>query len=120
MAVAVEWNDPPDLEMIGHDPLLAGEFLEASRITPSVEPHPTSVTSASSGPMSLGGTMSVMPLHFAAAFLDHHAADVRIGEFVADERAVFIVFVRRRGEDVTGNAGHGARGDAALGVLETQ
>ena len=59
-------------------------------------------------------------LHFSRPFLDHHAAFVRVGELIADERAVFVVFIRGGGEDVAGNTGHRARRDAALGVLETQ
>ena len=45
---------------------------------------------------------------------------LRVGEFVADERAVFVVLVGRGGKDVPGHTRHGARRDAALGVLETQ
>jgi hypothetical protein len=45
---------------------------------------------------------------------------VRVGEFVAEQRAVFVVLVRSRSEDVAEHAGHGARRDAALGVFETE
>jgi hypothetical protein len=96
--------------MIGHDPFFAGEFLDRSRITPSVEPQPTRVGRRFRAD-EFGGAISVTAAFILRpAFLDHHTPDVRVGEFVADKGAVFVVFVRRRSEDVTENAGHGPAG----------
>ena len=117
----VEWNDPFDVKLIGHDSFFAGEFLDG------FANHAFGRTPSDQRDGRVFGTDEFRrgdvvdrSLHFAAAFLDHHAAHVRVGEFIADERAVFVVLVRGGGEDVTGNAGHRARRDAALGVLETQ
>ena len=41
-------------------PSSPASFSTASRITPSVEPQPTSVTAAFSGPTSFGGAMSLI------------------------------------------------------------
>src|SRR5437016_1360885 len=59
-------------------------------------------------------------LHFAGAFLHHHPAFLRIGEFIADKRAVLIVLVGRGGKNVTGHSRHRARRNSARRVLVTQ
>src|SRR5262249_36735280 len=59
-------------------------------------------------------------LHFSGAFLHHHPALLRIGEFITNERAVFIVLVGRRGENVTGQSRYRARRNSARRVLVTQ
>ena len=90
-------------------------------MTPSVEPQPTSVTAALSGPTSLGGAICESTrFHFARALFHHQAALGGVGEFVADQRAVLVVFIRGRDMDVAGHAGDGARRDAALGEFVTQ
>ena len=80
-------------------PSSAASFSTASRITPWVEPQPTSVTAAFSGPNSRGGNeLRQGGLHLAPALLDHHPPLVRVGELVADQRAVLIVLVGGRDE----------------------
>ena len=117
----VERDDPFDVKLIGHDSFLAGEFLDgfanhALGRTPADQRHGGVFRTDE----LRRGDVVDRGLHLAAAFLDHHAALVRVGEFIADERAVFVVLVGGGGEDVTGHAGHRARRDAALGVLEAQ
>ncbi len=102
-------------------PSSPASFSTASRITPSVEPHPTSVTAALSGPKSFGGAMSLI----AACILRPRFSTIirRMFGLVNSsliQRAVFVVLIGGRGEDVTGHAGHRARRDTALGVLETE
>src|ERR1700674_3103536 len=91
---SVEWNDPSDLKVIGHDPFLAGEFLDG------FENH---AVGRSPPDQRDGGVFRAdefwrsdvvdRSLHLASAFLDHHPAFVRVGEFIADNRAVFVVLV---------------------------
>src|SRR4029077_11633773 len=59
-------------------------------------------------------------LHFAGAFLHHHPPLLRIGEFITDERAVFIVLVGRGGKNVTGHSRHRAGRNSAGRVFVTQ
>ena len=119
--LGVERHDPFDGSWLATMPSSPASFSTASRMTPSVEPQPTSVTAAFSGPTSLGGAMCRHDgLHLARALLHHHAALVRVGEFVADERAVLVVLVGGGDVDVAGHARHGAGRDAALGVLVAQ
>jgi len=56
-------------------------------------------------------------IFFAHALFHHGAALDGVGVLVADEHAVFIVFVARDYMGVAGNAGNDAGGDAALGDL---
>ena len=55
--------------------------------------------------------------NFAHALFHHGAALRRVGEFVADQDAVFIVLVAGSSVGVAGDAGNGARRNAALGDL---
>src|SRR5436190_20363404 len=106
----VERNDPFYLKLVGYDAFFAGEFLDG------FANHALGRTPANQsdggilGPEKFWrGDVVDRRQHFAAAFLDHHSALVRIGELIADDRAVFVVLVRGGGEDVTGNARHSAR-----------
>src|SRR5438067_2279840 len=117
----VEGNDPFYLKVVGHDAFFAGEFLDG------FTNHALGRAPADENDGGVLGTEKFWRgdvvdrrLHFAAAFLDHHPALVRVGEFIADDRAIFVVFVRGGGEDVAGHAGDSAWRNAALGVLETQ
>src|ERR1700682_4613713 len=117
----VAWNDPPDLKLVRLNAFFAGEFLDG------FANHALGRTPADQRDRGVLGPEKFWrsdvvdgSLHFPAAFLDHHPPLVRVGEFVADDRAVFVVLVGGGGEDVTGDTGHRARRDAALGVLEAQ
>ena len=102
-------------------PSSPASFSTASRITPFGRTPSDQRDGGVFGADELRrGDVVDRALHLARAFLDHHAALVRVGEFIADERAVFVMLVRGGREDVAGHAGHRARRDAALGVLEAQ
>src|SRR5881394_4421423 len=106
----VEGNDPPDLKLVGHNAFFAGEFLDGFANYALGRTPADQRDSGVLGTEKLWrGDVVDRSLHFAPTFLDHHPALVRVGEFIADDRAIFVVLVRGRGEDVTGNAGHGAR-----------
>ena len=116
--VGVERHEPLDLQVVGDDALLAASCSIASRITPSVEPQPTSVTSASAGPNSVGGSMTRQDaVHLAHALFVHRLAFVRIGVLVADQPAFVVVLVGGDHVDVAWRAGERARRDAAVGDL---
>ena len=90
-------RDPFYLKLVGHDTFFARvSFSTASRITPSVEPQPTRVTA--DGVLGTGkfwrSDVVDRSLHFAAAFLDHHPALVRVGKLIADDRSVLVMLVR--------------------------
>ncbi len=99
-------------------PSSSASFCMASWMTPSVEPQPISVTSASSAPHSSGGfEQRQNRFHLAHALFVHRLALVRIGELVADQHAVFIVLVGGDDVHVARRARHRARRDAAGGDL---
>src|SRR5256714_10175896 len=108
----VEGNDPFYLKVVGHDAFFAGKFLDG------FTNHALGRAPADESDSGILGTEKLWrgdivdrSLHFAAAFLDHHPALVRGGEFVADNRAVFVVLVGRRGGDVARDARDPARWD---------
>src|SRR6266550_4517762 len=117
----VERNDPFNLELIGDDSFFAGKFFYrfANHAVGRTPPDQRNGGVFGTEEFRRGDVVDRSP-HLAAAFLDHHPALVRVGEFVTDQRAVFVVFVRGGDEEVTGGAGDRARRDAALGVLEAQ
>ena len=85
-------------------------------MTPSVDPQPMSVTSASRGPDQFGRRDRGFDSgNLALALLHHVAALDGVGELVADEHAVFHVLVGGDGVGVARHAGNGARRDAAFG-----
>src|SRR5438046_1794655 len=98
----MEGNDPSYLKLIGHDAFFAGEFLDG------FANHALGRTPADQGDGSVLGSEKFWrsdvvdrSLHFAATFLDHHPALVRVGELIADDRAVFVVLIRGGSENVT-------------------
>src|SRR5438477_5061578 len=117
----VERNNPLYLKLVGHDSFFAGEFFYRFADHAVGRTPPDQRDGRVFGAEKLRrGDIVDRSLHFAATFLDHHTALVRVREFIADERAVFVVLVRGSDEDVTRDAGHRARGNAALGILEAQ
>src|SRR5437764_4989938 len=98
----VEGNDPPDLKLIGHDAFFAGEFLEGFE-NHTISGAPTNQRDGSvfGADEFRRGDVVDGCLHLAAAFFDHHPPLVRVSELIADDRAVFVVLVSGRGEDVT-------------------
>src|SRR6476659_2544097 len=102
----VEGNNPFYLKLIGHDAFFAGEFLDG------FADHALGRTPADQGNRGVFRAEKFRRrdivdrrLHFATAFLDHNPALVRVGEFIADDRAVFVVLVGGGGEDVARDAG---------------
>src|SRR5438067_137171 len=63
---------------------------------------------------------SSAPSEFFPLSLHDALPILRIGEFITDERAVFIVLVGRCGKNVTGHSRHRARRNSARRVLVTQ
>src|SRR5207253_11056496 len=110
-----------DLELIGHASCRAGAFFYgfANHAVRGTPPYQRDGGVFGAEKFRRGDVVD-RSLHFAAAFLDHHPALVRVGEFITDQCAVFVVLVGGGSKDVTGNAGNRARGDAALGVFEAQ
>src|SRR5438067_9212636 len=117
----VQRHNPFNRELIGHDPFFGCEFFH--RFTD----YPRSRAPTDKRDISLLRTNEFRrrdvvdrALHFAGAFLHHHPPLLRIGEFITDERAVFIVLVGRGGKNVPGHSRHRAGRNSARRVLITQ
>ena len=87
-------------------------------MTPSVEPQPISVTSASAGPDSFGGwTAASMPaiLRMRFSIMARRLCGLVNSSLISTPSSV--VLVGGDHVDVAGHAGNGARRDAAFGDL---
>src|SRR5271167_322827 len=111
---AVEWHEPANLELIGRNALLdenlTGFFDHPLRRTPPKQGHVGVVRPAEhrwrNGGLNTG--------HLAHPFLHHLPSFDRIGELVAEQYAVFHMFVRGHRMDVSWNARDSSRGNTAL------
>src|SRR5712691_9432324 len=110
-------HEPADLKLIRMDSFLI-EYLAG------LLDYTLGRTPADQGNIGVAGTRQrrrrhcgLNPGYLAHALFHHGAAFDRVGELVADQYAVFHVFVRRHRVDMAGNTGNGARGNAAVGDL---
>src|SRR5438552_9951874 len=91
----VEWNNPFYLKMIGHDSFFSGELFYRFADHAVGRTPPDQCNSSVFGSEKFWrGDVVDRALHFTGAFFHHHPALVRVGKFIADERAVFVVLVR--------------------------
>src|SRR5712691_2290055 len=113
--IAMQGHQPADLQLIGGNSLLienlAGFLDHTFRGTPADQCN----IGFARPPQHRRRNGSLNADDFAHALFHHRASLDRIGEFVANQYAVFHVFVGGGGVDVAGNAGDSARGNAALG-----
>src|SRR6266853_2065837 len=111
---AMQRDEPADLQLIGRDSLFPEDltgFLD----------HPFGRPPADQGNVSIAGTHqyrrrngSLNADHLAHALLHHGTALDRICVLVADQHAIFIVFVRAGGVGVAGHSWNSARRNTAL------
>src|SRR6267378_4210283 len=113
--IAMKRHNPANLKLIGGDSLFienfAGFLDHTFRGTPADQRN-IGVRRPQQRRRRDGGFNAG---HFAHALVHHGAALDGIGEFVANQYAVFHVFVGGDGVDVAGDAGNRARRNAALG-----
>src|SRR6266851_3053549 len=106
---AMQRHEPADLQLIGRDSFmiedLAGFFDYARRRTPADQSH----IGIARACQSWRRHCRLDPGDLAHALFHHGAPLDRIGELIADQYAVFHVFVRGHGVDVPGHARNGAR-----------
>ena len=95
--IASQWRGTIHLiwRLLAATPSSFANFCMASRMTPSVEPQPTKVTCASSGPTSRGLQERQNRFHLAHALFMHGLALVGVGVFVADQHAILVMFIGR-------------------------
>src|SRR5216683_6040476 len=113
----MQGHEPADLKLIRMDSFLI-EYLAG------LLDYTLGRTPADQGNIGVAGTRQrrrrhggLNPGYLAHALFHHGAAFDRVGELVADQYAVFHVFVRRHRVDMAGNTGNGARGNSAAGDL---
>src|SRR6184192_3711235 len=116
----VQRHNPFNGELIGHDAFFARQFFHrfADYARGRAPTHQRDIGVLRTKELRRRDVLD-RALHFAGAFLYHHPPFLRVGEFIADKRAVFIVLVGGGGKNVTGYARYGTRRNSARGVLET-
>src|SRR6266487_1800619 len=117
----VQRHNPFNGDLIGHDAFFARQFFHrfADYARGRAPTHQRDIGILRTNEFRRRDVFD-RALHFAGAFLHHHPPFLRIGEFITDERAVFVVFVGRGGKNVTEHSRHRARRNSARRVLVTQ
>src|SRR5262249_51144806 len=114
-------HNPFDGELIGHDAFFAREFFHRfpDHAGSGAPTHQRDIGLLWTNEFRRRDVLD-RALHFAGALLHHHPPLLRIGEFIADKCAVFIMLVGRGSKNVTWHSRHRARRNSARRVLVTQ
>src|SRR5712691_1438380 len=112
--VAVQRHEPADLELVGRNALLGEDLTGLLNHSLGRAPADQRDIGIARTPQLGRGNRDLDAGNLPHALFHHGAALCRIREFVADQDAIFIVFVTCRRVRVARNARDGARGNTAF------
>src|SRR5207248_1467556 len=115
--LAVQRYQPADLKLIGRNALLGEDFAGLFDYPHGRSPADQSDLGIARTRQRRRRNCGLNAVRLPHTLFHHGAALRRVSEFVADQDAIFVVFVTRGSVRVTGNARNGARRDTAFGNL---